>query len=281
MAVGEGSGKLILVGEHAVVYGHEAIAFAVGLRTRVALEPRPGPTQIVGPDVDDRVLTALCTVLPREGFAVRVASDVPVGRGMGSSAALAVALVRALHPDLGPDAVIDAAMPIERAFHGNPSGLDVAVSAHGGCVRFRRGPPMVFAPVTTGEWQVVVADSGAPGNTAELVARVAAQRPAVDPTLARIGALVAEASRALHDPRALGPLLTENHRLLAALGVSTPRLDDLVARALRAGAYGAKLAGAGGGGVVLALVDDPAPVIAAMRDAGVVAWSTRPAQGSR
>jgi mevalonate kinase len=96
---------------------------------------------------------------------------------MGSSAALATALVRARHPDLTPEQVIDAAMPIERAFHGNPSGLDVAVSARGGGLLYRRGPPMQMERVEPGDWQVVVLDSGAPGNTAELVAAVAARRP--------------------------------------------------------------------------------------------------------
>jgi mevalonate kinase len=108
------------------------------------------------------------------------------------------------------------------------------------------------------------------------VAGVASRRPGIDPVLERIGALVVEARRVLDDPRALGPLLTENHRLLRQIGVSTPTLDDLVALALDHGALGAKLAGAGGGGVVLALTEDPAPILAAASDRGIHAFGCTP-----
>jgi mevalonate kinase len=275
---GSGHGKLILCGEHAVVYGHPALAFAVDRGTTVEVAPRTGPTRITADHPDDRLADAVARVVPASGLDVSIRTDLPVGRGMGSSAALAVALVRALADgDLSADAAIERAMPVERAFHGNPSGLDVAVAAHGGMMRYLRGPPREIAPLKAPRWTVVVLDSGAAGNTAALVAGVAARRPAVDRALDRIGALVREAEAALEDVPALGALLDENHALLAEIGVSTPTLDALVALARRAGAAGAKLAGAGGGGVVLALVADPAPVLAAAGRAGVVAWPCRPA----
>ncbi len=277
--VGTGHGKLILCGEHAVVYGHPALAFAVTLSTTVRLHPHEGPTVVDSPHADPRVRDALCTVLPEQGLRAEVETDVPVGRGMGSSAALAVAVVRAQHPELEGQALIDAAMPIERAFHGNPSGLDVAVSALGGGLLFRRGPPMSMEPVALGDWSVVVLDSGVPGDTRALVAGVAARRPGIDPQLQRIGDLVLEARDHLHDAASLGALLDENHALLRSIGVSTPALDELVALARRAGACGAKLAGAGGGGVVLAVCDDPEPVLAAARARGIPALAARPAPG--
>jgi len=273
---GHGSAKLILVGEHAVVYGHPAIAFAVDLRTHVTLSPHVGPTRVDSPHTDPRVRDALCTVLPSQGWAVQVRSDIPVGRGMGSSAALAVALVRAHQPSLAGQALIDAAMPIERAFHGNPSGLDVVVSANGGCVGFRRGPPMAIEPLVPGPWTVVVLDSGSAGDTAQLVRGVAARRPAIDPVLQAIGDLVDEVRDALADPPALGRLLDRNHALLQQIGVSTPRLDELVDLARAHGAYGAKLAGAGGGGVVIALVHDPEPLTDAARRRDIPALVCRP-----
>jgi mevalonate kinase len=273
---GRGAGKLILCGEHAVVYGHPALAFAVSLHTTVCLQSHDRPTTVDSPHTDPRVVDALCTVLPRTGFTVAVQSDIPVGRGMGSSAALAVALVRARHPELRGSELIDAAMPIERAFHGNPSGLDVAVSALGGCLAFRRGPPMHYEAVQPGAWQVVVLDSGVAGDTAQQVAGVAARRPGIDAELQRIGDLVDQAVGVLHDAPALGELLTDNHRLLRAIGVSTPALDELVQLALDHGAHGAKLAGAGGGGVVLALVDDPAPLLRAAEARGVAALPCAP-----
>jgi len=110
-----------------------------------------------------------------------------------------------------------------------------------------------------------------------LVARVTAQRPRIDPLLQRIGDLTRRAEIALTNPEELGVILTENHELLRQIGVSTPELDGLVRLALDAGAEGAKLAGAGGGGVVLALTTDPASVVDAANRRGVRSWVCRPA----
>lgn len=278
IATGRGSGKLILCGEHAVVYGHPAIALAVDRGTTVVLRERPGPTGPGVSDVDDaRLRAALLAVLPAEGFAVDVATDLPIGRGMGSSAALAVALVRADAARRGEtpsfDDLFQRAFPVERVFHGDPSGVDHGVSLHGGVVRYLRAGP-TFTHLPTPSWRLVVLDSGSAGDTAAMVAAVRAR--GVPDVLARIGALVSDAERHLGDPVSLGELLDENHALLQQIGVSTPALDGLVRLARAAGAFGAKLAGAGGGGVVIALVDDPAPVLAAARGAGVTAFPVAP-----
>lgn len=276
---GRGFGKLILCGEHAVVYGHPALAFAVDRSTTVQIADAPGARTVHCPVQDPRLATVLDSLLPAEGLSVTIGSELPIGRGMGSSAALAVALVRACRewrggPPPSAHEVFDEAMPIERLFHGNPSGLDVAVAAHGGFLWFQRGPPVVLEPITVEpRWRVVVLDTGAVGNTRELVAGVAARRPAVDPALERIGALVGEARGCLADPHALGELLTENHVLLSSIGVSTPEIDALVNLATDHGAYGAKLSGAGGGGVVIAVVDEPESLVSAAETAGVRAFS--------
>ena len=282
-ATGTGRGKLVLCGEHAVVYGHPAIALAVDRTTVVRLVRRPGPTTIDSAHGDHRLLGALCTGLEAEGLSVGVETDLPVGRGMGSSAALAVALVRARAALAGEaidaDAVYERAMPVERAFHGNPSGVDVAVSAHGGCLWFQRGDGAgvpIRQHLACGRWSLEVLDSGVAGDTGQLVAGVAARRPEIDPVLERIGALVGHAREALCDPRALGELLTENHDLLRRIGVSTPQLDGFVALALANGAWGAKLAGAGGGGVVIALTGDPGRLLSAAAAAGVPAFECAP-----
>ncbi len=278
---GRGQGKVLLCGEHAVVYGHPAIALAVDRGTDVGLTRHDGPTTVQSPHTDPRVSDAVLRVLPPEGMRVEVSTDLPVGRGMGSSAALAVALVRAKaalageHLDL--DAVYEAAMPIERAFHGNPSGVDVAVSARGGCLWFERGRDgAVRQPLEIGDVQLVVLDSGHAGDTAALVAGVAAGRPGNDAALAAIGDLVHQARSALHDPDALGAILSENHARLREIGVSTPQLDDLVQLACSAGACGAKLSGAGGGGIVLAVTREPDAVLRAAEGAGVSAFGCVP-----
>jgi len=291
-------GKLILAGEHAVVYGHPAIALAVQRGTRVHARRRPGPSGVdrswlLGEDgtrsdfpADPRLGPALATALPAEGVGLSVEADLPVGRGMGSSASLAVATVRALARLEGEEATVEAQIErgfaVERVFHGTPSGLDHTVSAHGGALLYRRGAGRLeITPLQLGDLPLVVLDSGRAGDTAALVATVRARRPGVDPLLERIGLLVEAVARQLASPRpdldALGPLLLENHLLLAEIGVSTPDLDALVRLALSGGATGAKLAGAGGGGVVLALTPEPRALLSLARARGVPAFSVLPA----
>jgi mevalonate kinase len=290
-ATGFAPGKLILSGEHAVVWGHRAIAFAVDRGTTVTLVRRPGPTGVdAATFADARLDPALRSLLPAEGWGVQIQSDLPVGRGMGSSAALAVALVRALAALEGR--VADFAechsrgFAVERVFHGNPSGVDHAVSARGGGLLYRRsaeGPIIEALPLP--DLRFVVLDSGTAGDTAAEVAGVAARRPGIDGALEAIGqltetlvTLLCEAAErgAPPDMVTLGALLSENHERLREIGVSNPQLDALVGLALRAGAYGAKLAGAGGGGVVVALARDPEQVLRAASARGLTAFPVRP-----
>jgi mevalonate kinase len=273
---GRGSGKLILLGEHAVVHGHMAVAVGVSLGTEVVLHPAKGPTHLAQDHADPRLREALALVLPPEGFRVEIRSDLPEGRGMGSSAALAVALVRARAALKGEDlsfaAVHEQAFGVERLFHGNPSGLDHAVAAMGGALSYRKGEapvPREMPPVAA-----VVLDTGRAGNTAEIVAAVAARRPGVDPLLARLGVLAEEMAPCLGDTQALGAALIEAHALLREVGVSDDELDSLVALARAHGAVGAKLSGAGRGGVVLALVPEgPEPLLQAAAARGISAFS--------
>jgi mevalonate kinase len=282
VGVGQAGGKLILCGEHAVVYGHPAIAFGVDLGTTVRLRARPGPVRIAGRD-EPLLLTAVQQVVGTEGVEVELETTLPIGRGMGSSASLAVALVRAWRDLRGlpagtPDEVFEAALPVERVFHHNPSGLDVAVAARGGVVRYLRATPPRLWALPCPPWSVVVLDTGKVGHTGTLVSHVGSQRPGIDPILNRIGALVDEAAAVLDQPEALGALLDENHALLGRIGVSTDELDELATFARAHGALGAKLSGAGGGGVVLALVDDPTPLLAAAARRGIPAWTCRPTE---
>jgi mevalonate kinase len=266
---GTGLGKLILCGEHAVVYGYPALAMAVDRGTTVTIEETGRPLEIVGLD-DPRLEAAVRTVVG-DGVRVSIRSDLPIGRGMGSSAALAVALVRAAHGDVSAEECFERAFRVERVFHGNPSGVDHAVSARGGLVRYQRAP-LILEDRPVPSWRLVVLDTGTAGDTAALVAGVASRRPAVDADLAAIGSLVDEVDRHLADGRAVGELLDENQRLLGRIGVSTPRIEDLCAVARKAGAYGAKLAGAGGGGVVVAIAPDPDAVVRAAAEHDIPAF---------
>jgi mevalonate kinase len=276
VSTGSAPGKIILLGEHSVVYGYPAVAAAVDLRTTVHLTRRAGPTALDQPWVDDpRLLDALHAVLPRQGVGVTIQSNLPIGRGMGSSAALAVALGRAWAALCGEppssEAITRDAWAVERIFHGSPSGIDHTVSLRGGAVVYRKTEAGAeFTKIDLAPLPLVVIDSGTAGDTAALVAGVQARRPGVDPLLAEIGSLVEAAIPTLGDPDLsdLGCTMKENHRLLKCIGVSTPVLDGIVDLAMDAGAYGAKLAGAGGGGIAIALAEDRSRVMEAAQLAG-------------
>ena len=168
---------------------------------------------------------------------------------------------------------------LERIFHGNPSGIDHAVAALGGMLAYQKGPhgPQM-KQVDVDLPPLVVLDSGQAGNTAEQVEKVRALGKVGLDLCTEIGHITDQILSLLPHLATdrLGPLLRENHRLLARLGVSTPTLDGLVDLAMRSGALGAKLAGAGGGGVVIAVAPDPQPILDAAAQAGYTAFRTLP-----
>ncbi|MSP54961.1 MAG: mevalonate kinase [Myxococcales bacterium] len=290
-SVGKAPGKLILCGEHAVVEGHWAIAAALPRLTTVTLTPHAGPTTLADqPDrlekSDQRLLPALLKIVPAHGFRIGIRSELPIGCGLGSSAALAIATLRAMasveHRDIGFQELHERGFAVERAFHGNPSGVDHAVSAFGGVVRYRRaGPaPQMEALALVSPLTLVVLNTGPPAfTTAEMVARVRARGSARE--LEAIGEVVERIRLAITsgplNARAFGGLLDENHELLRAIGVSTPALDRACDLLRQAGATGAKLAGAGGGGVAFgACSPENAPALEAAASAsGLQAFTVR------
>ena len=275
---GSACGKLILCGEHAVVYGHPAIAVPVDLHTTVEVEPRDGLLEIEhdlwSPRQEALLEEALERLFPDGAHRVKVESELPVGVGLGSSAALSVAACRAA--GLEGELLLSRAMELENVFHGDSSGLDVAVAFRNETLWYVKGKPL--KPIPSPRGAIVVLDSGTAGDTRALVEAVAARKDQLEDVLEDIGALVHAARAVLEDPISLGELLTENHGLLKQLGVSTPPLDQLVDLALGAGAHGAKLSGAGGGGVVLALIDDPEPLLRSAEATGIDAWLAKPAE---
>lgn len=200
-------------------------------------------------------------------LALRLESTIPLARGLGSSAAVAVALARALYAAHGvcptQAQLLEAVARAEACAHGNPSGVDAAAVCADGPVFFRKGAPLeVVRPGA--RMHLVVADSGERRDTRSAVAavqaRLAAAPEATRERLARLGAL-AEAGRAAleaGDSAGLGAQLSAAQAELAELGVSHPTLERLVTAALAAGALGAKLTGAGCGGCVVALAADEA-----------------------
>lgn len=271
---GFGASKVILLGEHAVVHGQPALAAALDVGVRVTATPGGGPRLAVsawdvtakpGDDGTDleRAMARLfeCAGERAQGATIEVEVQVPGRAGMGSSAALSVAVIRALAEldgeALTADEVERRAGLAEEVFHGRASGIDAAVATRGGALWFRRGEPptsIQFDPMS-----IVVAQVEPRVPTREMVAKVGAAHDAnpgvVQPLFERIGGLVEGGRDALQrgELEALGEVMNENHLLLAELGVSTPGLDGACAAAMKAGALGAKLTGAGGGGCMIAL----------------------------
>jgi mevalonate kinase len=280
-----GHGKLILLGEHGVVYGRPAIAAALPGGADAVAEPWPCPrleveTWGVAFDADseqqepprEMLRQAFCALLApytasrgqRPAFRIRAQLSLPGGAGLGGSAALSVAIVRALDAALGlhrdAAAIAEAALDAERVFHGNPSGIDSALAASGGVALYRKGQPL--EPLKLGrKLTLVVGHSGEPGSTHETVASIARQHARNPRKLEQIfdgmEAIVINGKSALATGELwrLGQLMVLNQKLLNAMLLSTVRLEEMCQAAEQAGALGAKLTGGGGGGCMIALCE--------------------------
>jgi hydroxymethylglutaryl-CoA reductase len=263
---GTANGKIILLGEHAVVYGRTALAAAIDRSIRVEVRPATASTPTPGAP-DPRLAEALACAagllgLPATGLGVRIDSNLPRGVGLGSSAALSVALVRALAAAAGTAptkaAVCAHAFEIEKIFHGSPSGIDHTAATWGVPIAFKRD--VRVQPLTCRRpLAFTVAVGRSRRRTGEVVAALRQRRsesPAAhESVFDAIESLVRRGVEALQrgDAVELGTLMDDNHRLLQALGVSTAELDAMVAAARANGALGAKLTGGGGGGAVICL----------------------------
>ncbi len=290
-----GLGKIILLGEHAVVYGYPALAAALDRGVTIAAVPTPagGSLRIdisawslkVAASEDHPVARSLCAIADELGIGrptVTLVGDaqIPPGAGLGSSAALAVAVTRALlvHDQRKADraVVARAAEASETLMHGKSSGVDVALAIAGGVGVFRKATGL--RSFKSPPLRVLVGPSGSPRSTAAMVGRVAHETHEIvdDARLRELGGLTDTGTTALlaKDLASLGTAMNRAHEILAGLGVSTEQLDALCAAARTAGAHGAKLTGAGGGGAVIAIAprDREASVLAAWKTAGVTGF---------
>lgn len=311
MTTSSAPGKIILFGEHAVVYGRPALAVPVTQvqatatvsatsRTGIWIEaPEIGLASELSRLAPDHPLAAVIkgvfSALPPPvsphifkengvesgGATIHVTSTIPVASGLGSGAAVSVAIIRALSAFLGqplPDERVSTlAYEVEKLHHGTPSGIDNTVVTYAKPVYFVKPPSppgrgararaeqsrsgeveilRVGAPFT-----IVIGDTGLFAPTKESVSDVhtlwEADQPRWEKVFDEVEEIVQKARRVIEtgDIPALGPLMDKNHKLLQEMTVSCPELDRLVEAARRSGALGAKLSGSGRGGNMIALVN--------------------------
>jgi mevalonate kinase len=286
-------GKAILFGEHGVVYRGPAVVLAIDRRARVVASERAdgrvffdaldlgfsgyfeGETYVPvygqpwrGKNLQPLLVSARKTmehIGADSGMDIKVRSEIPIAAGLGSSAAICVATVASVGELLGgsltPDEICELAYEGEKVVHGTPSGVDNNISTFGGVLRYERGVGIERFELD-GALPFIIGNSKRKRSTRRLVERVRRLREREPELVDRIIEAIAQVSqdglaalKSLDLPR-VGDLMNVNHGLLASLGVSIAKLDIMVHLSRGAGAYGAKLTGAGGGGCMIALSDE-------------------------
>ena len=271
-------GKVIICGEHFVVHG--GLAIAAALNRGVEVEAKISEDTVIDvpqlslcarpPSHVPHILKPLVEVYDviqeylneKAHIKVTVRSDLPVGAGLGSSSAVAVAFVKGVIAALGhkitKSDLIDLAMVSERIVHGNPSGIDVKIAADGGVILFGgpKSSKMIDLPQPI---PLIVGYCGQNRDTAKMISLVAefkSARPVFFQTLVNESSKLAESaatSLQLNDLETLGSIMQFHQLSLSLLGVSISKLDLMIDLALQEGALGSKLTGAGGGGCMIAI----------------------------
>jgi len=258
------AGKVILLGEHAVVYGKRALALPI--KDAVSARVTRNSSQSSIPAGLDVMITLIARELDVDtaGVAIALNSRLPRAMGLGSSAAIAVAITRGIDQafDLGIDdeRVNAIAFECEKLAHGTPSGIDNTIATYGEPILFRRVDKIEISAIELTEAPpIVIACSSLAGLTVEQLARVRARREVnperYDHIFTEMGDISRQGADALKsgDFEQLGSLMNICHGLLNAIQVSTPELESMVSIARASGAAGAKLTGAGGGGSIVAI----------------------------
>lgn len=283
MTTSSAPGKIILFGEHAVVYGRPALAVPVTqvhADAEVIDSNRPG-IWIDAPDIDlhaelntlssDHPIAAvihnflfISRVSPFTNFEAKITSTIPVASGLGSGAAVTVALTRALssHLDypMNNEEVSAFTYEIEKLHHGTPSGIDNTVVTYAKPVYFIKGQSIETFKVGH-PFTIVIGNTGISAPTRESVGDVKklweADKTNWEGVFDQIGEIAKQARKAIESDKwnELGGLMNQNHALLQEMTVSSPELDTLVSAARKAGASGAKMSGGGRGGNMIALVE--------------------------
>src|SRR5690625_6576 len=278
IAVGTAHSKLILVGEHAVVHGQPAIAIPfplIGVESTVEYVPGDvkidstfyhGPIDSAPKDLEGIVTCIKDTLklleIPCKNLLVRIKSSIPPGKGLGSSASVAIAVIKSLftyaNVDYEEDELLRLANVAETYAHGVPSGIDPLTITSESPIWYEKEKPFDLIKPQS-DFYFIVADTGRMADTRSAVASIAkllkSAPKKIQTNLERLGEITHQARNALEkaSKQVLGHLLNEAQKELEALGVSDAGLNRLIQYALQEGALGAKLTGGGNGGCIVAL----------------------------
>lgn len=265
-------GKLMLLGDHAVVYGYPCLVTAVDKRLYVEAEIIEAENDvIITPQVKESrfVLESIAYFKEqfqiKESVRIKTKGDFSHQVGLGSSSAVTVATFRALgilfNKQMSLNELFQMSYRVNLLIQGVGSGFDIAAATYGETLEYVMGGK-VIEPLHIKSLPLVVGYSGLKADTPFYIRRVAeafkSKKAEMEKIFTSIQTLVESAKKGLQmgDLPDVGRCMNENQRLLVQLGVSTQKLDDMVESAIRAGAYGAKLSGAGGGDCMIALVDE-------------------------
>ena len=264
VGVGQAHSKIILIGEHAVVYGYPAISLPLlEVEVTCRVVPATTPWRLFEEDTLSMAVYASLEYLNIKDAYIRcqIDSAIPEKRGMGSSAAISIAAIRAVfdyyQAELPDDVLEILVNRAEMIAHMNPSGLDAKTCLSDQPIRFIKNVGFEELAMDLSAY-LVIADTGVYGHTREAIQVVECKGKEALPFLYALGELTQQAEEAIkaRDAVMLGEILTKAHGNLKEIGVSSLEADALVETALQHGALGAKMSGGGLGGCIIALVAD-------------------------
>ncbi|MFQ5710212.1 MAG: mevalonate kinase [Candidatus Geothermarchaeales archaeon] len=305
-------GKVILAGEHFVVHGGKALALAIRRYVRIRVSPTDFPLEIYHSEsgkrdyvdshgrwvsesrlkdlepIEASVEAVFDYLGQRTNVRLDISSSIPMSAGLGSSASLAAAIVKGVSHYLGHELdrgeLIEIASASERVVHGDPSGVDLSTVVSGGLVLFEGSFKRVVKNIRDVDLPLVVGDSSERRSTGVLVGNVgeiSKKYGKIFSHLVQTSDMIVE--RELEaiingELETLGGLFNVSQGLLYSIGVSTPKLERMVSRAIDLGALGAKLTGAGGGGCMIALTraENSSAVVKALEDLGGESFFVQP-----
>lgn len=264
VGVGQAHSKIILIGEHAVVYGYPAISLPLlEVEVTCRVVPATTPWRLFEEDTLSMAVYASLEYLNITDAYIRcqIDSAIPEKRGMGSSAAISIAAIRAVfdyyQAKLPHDVLEILVNRAEMIAHMNPSGLDAKTCLSDQPIRFIKNVGFEELAMDLSAY-LIIADTGVYGHTREAIQVVESKGKEALPFLYALGELTQQAEEAIkaRDAVMLGEILTKAHGNLKEIGVSSLEADALVETALQHGALGAKMSGGGLGGCIIALVAD-------------------------